>query len=142
MYLVLQVLATAQALEKAGQQLFRPHGLTVARFNVLNLLSDQPEGVRASNLARALVVDPSNITGLLKRMKAEGLLTELANAHDRRQHVVALSAKGRKAWQAAHRDYERRLEAFESALSMAERKAVEKVLQRMLAESATLPETR
>jgi len=93
MHLVLQVLAAAQALEKAGQRIFRSHGLTVAKFNVLNLLSDQPDGMRASDLARALIVDRSNVTGLIKRMKKDGLLQEVETAHDRRQHVVTLSPK-------------------------------------------------
>ncbi len=41
-----------------------------------NLLSDQPDGMRASDLARALIVDRSNVTGLIKRMKKDGLLKE------------------------------------------------------------------
>ena len=73
MHLALQILTTAQALEKAAQRIFRPHGLTAAQFNVLSLLSDQPGGMRASELASALIVDPSNVTGLLKRMKKDGL---------------------------------------------------------------------
>lgn len=135
MYLALQVLAAAQTLEKAGQRLFRPHRLTVARFNVLNLLSDCPEGMRASALAAALVVDPSNVTGLLKRMKAEGLLEEMENPADRRQHVVRLSTRGRKRWETANADYEQRLQVFERRLAVADRKAVERVLQRMIAEA-------
>ena len=92
MHLVLQVLAAAQAVEKAGQRLFRPHGLTVAKFNVLNLLSDQPAGMRASDLARALVVDPSNVTGLLKRMKAEKFLKEFDSLCSKRKKGPLTSA--------------------------------------------------
>lgn len=137
MHLVLQVLAAAQAFEKTGQQLFKPHGLTVAQFNVLNLLANEADGRRASDLARALIVDPSNVTGLLKRMKADGLLRERENLADRRQHVVQLAPKGRRAWQAANRDYARRLEASEAGLNSTDRKTTERVLQRLLA--ATSP---
>src|SRR5579883_336733 len=101
MHLVLQVLATAQALEKAGQRVFKRHGLSPAQFNVLNLLSDQPDGLRASALAEALVVDPSNVTGLLKRMKKEDLVREVDNREDRRTHIVALTEKGRRLWKGA-----------------------------------------
>jgi len=137
-HLVLQVLATAQALQKEAQRIFRPHGLTAAQFNVLHLLSSQAAGMRASDLARALIVDPSNVTGLLRRMKQVGLLRELDNPRDRRQHVVALSAKGRAAWEAARRDYERNLAALDGVLSAASRKAAEKVLQQLTGAVASL----
>ena len=136
MYLALQVLAAAQALEKAGQRLFRPHGLTVAQFNVLNLLCDQPGGMRVTALSTALVVDPSNITGLLKRMKAEGLLKELESPQDRRQHVVALSPRGQRKWRAAHAEYQARLESLEASIGPADRKGTERALARMIAGSA------
>jgi MarR family 2-MHQ and catechol resistance regulon transcriptional repressor len=137
-HLVLQVLATAQVLQKEAQRTFKPHGLTAAQFNVLHLLSGQPAGMRASDLARALIVDPSNVTGLLKRMKQVGLLREIANPRDRRQHVVTLSAKGRAAWGAARIDYERKLAALDAALSTANREAAEKVLLQLTDGAASL----
>jgi DNA-binding MarR family transcriptional regulator len=139
MHLVLRVLAAAQALEKSGQRIFRSHGLTVAKFNVLNLLSDQPDGMRASDLARALIVDRSNVTGLIKRMKKDGLLQEVETAHDRRQHVVTLSPKGRAAWSAADPAYEKGLAELVSGLSPANRKVAETVLQRLIAKTSILP---
>jgi DNA-binding MarR family transcriptional regulator len=139
MDLVLQVLATAQALEKAGQRIFRPHGLTSAKFNVLNLLSDQPAGMRASDLARALIVDRSNVTGLIKRMKKDALLQEVETAQDRRQHVVTLSPKGRTAWKTAHAAYEKGLAELAGGLSAANRKTAETVLASLVAKAARLP---
>jgi MarR family 2-MHQ and catechol resistance regulon transcriptional repressor len=139
MHLVLQVLSTAQALQKEAHRIFRPHGLTPAQFNVLHLLSDQPSGMRASDLARALIVDPSNVTGLLKRMKQVGLLATLGNSHDRRQHVVGLSARGRASWRAACRDYERNLARLDAALGAEGRRVAGRVLQQLDAAVARLP---
>jgi DNA-binding MarR family transcriptional regulator len=137
MPLVLEVLAAAQAFEKAGQRLFKPHGLTLAQFNVLNLLAGEADGVRASDLARALIVDASNVTGLLKRMKAEGFLRECENTSDRRQHIVGLTAKGERVWKAAHREYLRSLDAVESTIRSADRKTTEQVLKKMVAAATT-----
>ena len=139
MHLVLQVLSAAQAFEKTGQQLFKRHGLTVAQFNVLNLLAAEPDGMRASDLARALIVDPSNVTGLLKRMKIEGFLRERENSADRRQHIVGLTPKGQRVWRAANRDYTRSLEAIEATLSPADRKTTERVIQKMITAVSTAP---
>jgi DNA-binding MarR family transcriptional regulator len=139
MHLVLRVFTTARSLEKAASRVFKPLGLTTPQFNVLNLLSREPLGMRASDLASALIVDPSNVTGLLKRMKKEGLLTELENSHDRRQYIVGLSAKGRAAWKAANGQYEKCLAALIAPFSGAERSVAEKVLQALNDGAAVLP---
>lgn len=133
MHLALHILAAAQAFEKSGQQLFKPHELTLAQFNILNLLAGEKEGLRASDLARALIVDASNVTGLLKRMKAAGFLREHENTGDRRQHIVGLTPKGQRIWQAANRDYLQTLDAVESTLSPADRKTTERVLSKLIA---------
>ena len=138
MHLVLRVLATAQALEKAAHHIFKPHGLTPARFNVLALLAKNPAGMRASDLASALIVDPSNVTGLLKRMKKENLLAELENTHDRRQYIVGLSPKGRAVWRRAHRKYEKCLAVLIAPLSGSENVTVEQVLQTLADGAADL----
>jgi DNA-binding MarR family transcriptional regulator len=140
MHLVLEVLTAAQAFQKSAHKLFEPFGLTPAQFNVLNLLSDQPAGLRASDLARALIVDPSNVTGLLKRMKKEGWLREIKSTTDGRERIVALSAKGRSAWSAARRPYERSLAALEAELAPPDRAVAEAVLRRLAAKAAELGE--
>lgn len=139
MNIVVRVLTTAQSFQKAAGRVFRPHGLTTARFNVLTVLSRNPDGMRASDLASALVVDPSNVTGLLKRMKREGLLRELENSRDRRQYIVGLSAKGRAAWQGANRDYEKCLAAIVAPLSESDLAAADSVLQALDSGASRLP---
>ncbi|HEY1794319.1 MAG TPA: MarR family transcriptional regulator [Opitutaceae bacterium] len=127
MHPVLHVFTTAQALEKAAARLFRPHGLTVAQFNVLNTLSGT-EGMRASALADALIVDPSNVTGLLKRMTRDGLLREAPNTGDRRQYVVTLSPRGRAVWRRASAEYEARLAQVAATASGADLAALGRAL--------------
>lgn len=134
----LRVLVAAQTLEKTAARLFTPHGLTPAQFNVLNLLADQEQGMRASDLARELIVDPSNVTGLLKRMAIKGWLTDLANDADRRQRIVGLTAKGKARWSKAHADYSAALEKIEQTMSERERASMEKTLSRIVEEAGRL----
>ena len=138
MQVVLRVFHTAQILDKAAKCVFSPHGLTAAQFNVLNLLSDQKEGLRASDLATSLIVDPSNVTGLLKRMSRDGLVIDLESKEDRRQRIVALTAKGRALWSKASRDYEKCLHLLEGLLSDKERKITEEILLRLSAKANEL----
>ena len=134
MTLVPRVLAAAAALEKAGQQIFQPHGLTSAQFNLLHLLSAAPEGRRASDLAASLVVDPSNVTGLLNRAQRSGLIRAAKGSGDRRERMVILSPKGRAAWRRAEENYRKRIDGFEARVTPGERTVVERVLQRLEAE--------
>lgn len=117
MHIALHVLKTAGFLRKAAALVLRGHDLSPAQFNILNLLSDQPDGLAAGTLAEELVVDPSNVTGLIKRMKADGLLAECPSPGDARRHVVRLSARGKKRWQKAHDDYAAELARLDSALA-------------------------
>jgi DNA-binding MarR family transcriptional regulator len=117
MHVVLEVLSTARVIERKAQIIFRAYGLTAAQFNVLNCLADQPHGMKASDLAQGLIVDPSNVTGMLRRMKKEGWLHEIENPKDLRQRVVTLSPKGLTTWKAAHSGYQSSLDLLSSGLT-------------------------
>lgn len=99
--LIHDIVATADVFLRESARLFRPHGLTAAQFNVLNLLATRAEdaGFSQRELADALVVDRSNVTGLVDRMEAAGWLRRVDDPGDRRVYRVKLTAAGRKLWQ-------------------------------------------
>ena len=66
------VMATADVFLRESQRLFRPHGLTAAQYNVLNILAATPDGISQRELGDRLVVDRSNVTGLLDRLEKIG----------------------------------------------------------------------
>lgn len=103
--LVIQVLATASVMVRESHRLFRPHGLTEAQFNVLNVLGDSPAGRSQRELSDVLVVDRSNITGLLDRMEKCGWVKRSDHPSDRRVYLVSLTAAGQKLWQAVLPEY-------------------------------------
>ena len=92
------VVGTANVFQRESQRLFRPHGISAAQFNVLNLLGATPEGQSQRELSDALVVDRSNITGLLDRMEEAGWVKRMPVPGDRRAHRVVLTVAGRKLW--------------------------------------------
>lgn len=89
------VTAGNSLLREAGR-LFKPHGISAAQFNVLNLLSDQPDGLRACDLTDALVVDPSSVTYLLDRMEDLGWVKRADDKEDRRAWRILLTPAGRE----------------------------------------------
>lgn len=131
MHYVLDLLRVSVALENAAEKLFSPHGISTAQFNVLNLLAAAPDGMKASELAAALVVDPSNVTGLLKRMSRDGLVADLEHREDRRARMVVLTQKGIGLWKRAHKDYTKALEKMESVLGVDEREKFSRLLRKV-----------
>jgi DNA-binding MarR family transcriptional regulator len=92
------VLKTADAFLRESQRLFRPHGLTAAQYNVLNVLAPQPAGLSQRELSDALVVDRSNVTGLIDRMEKAGWVRRADDPADRRVYRITLTPAGRKLW--------------------------------------------
>ena len=93
------VMATADAFLRESQRLFRPYGLTGAQYNVLNVLAPHADGISQRELGDELVVDRSNVTGLLDRMEKLGWVRRADYPGDRRAYRVSLTSAGRKLWE-------------------------------------------
>lgn len=91
-------MATADAFLRESQRLFRPHGLTAAQYNLLNVVAESEEGLSQRALGDRLVVDRSNITGLIDRMETAGWVRRRNHPVDRRSYLVELTPGGRKLW--------------------------------------------
>ncbi len=95
---LLNILITGELLRKESTRLFSPLGITAAQFNVLILLYVQTEdGVMSqSDLGRLLIVNRSNVTGLVDRLEKLGLVRRINDNGDRRVNRVALTETGRE----------------------------------------------
>jgi DNA-binding MarR family transcriptional regulator len=93
--LTIAILATANAFLRESGRLFRPYGLTGAQYNVLNILAVRPDGISQRELGDLLVVDRSNVTGLLDRMEKAGWVRRDDDPADRRVYRIGLTAAGR-----------------------------------------------
>src|SRR5688500_15343860 len=85
------VMATANVFLRESQRLFRPHGLTAAQYNVLNVLAPRVDGMSQRELSDLLVVDRSNVTGLLDRMEKARWVQRSDDLKDRRVYRVTLT---------------------------------------------------
>src|SRR6187549_2565972 len=89
------VMATADTFLRESQRLFRPHGLTASQYNVLSVLAAHPEGTSQRELSDVLVVDRSNVTGLIDRMEKAGWVRRADDPEDRRVYRIMLTPAGR-----------------------------------------------
>ncbi|MGN6268596.1 MAG: MarR family winged helix-turn-helix transcriptional regulator [Sphingomonas sp.] len=81
---------------------------TLPRFDVMAALWRAPEGMMMSELSRFLLVSNGNVTGIVDRLVADGLVARAAREGDRRASVVRLTAAGRdtfEAMAAAHAEW-------------------------------------
>jgi DNA-binding MarR family transcriptional regulator len=114
---LLQLLRTAETLWNASRIFFGRWNLSPSQFNVLNLLYDQPEGCTQAELSRSLIMHRSNVTGLVDRLEARGLVQRRDSASDRRAYRVVLTAAGRRLVQRILPHYHRAAEKVWGALS-------------------------
>jgi DNA-binding MarR family transcriptional regulator len=130
---VLNILVTADLLAKEGERVARPHGLTEAQLNVLMILRYQSRNgeLDQSTLGRMLVVNRSNVTGLVDRMEEAGWVRRGPDAQDRRVKQVGLTAEGKRVLKVAEKAYLRRVEEVVSCLAAAEQGALRSALEKL-----------
>ena len=91
------LVSTSEALRKAGNRFFEKHGLTQTQFNVLMVLKhDVPSGCSQNELCGRLVVNAADVSGLVRRMQAHGLIERKDHPEDPRAWLVTLAEKGRR----------------------------------------------
>ncbi|MEY2878723.1 MAG: hypothetical protein RLZZ15_1103 [Verrucomicrobiota bacterium] len=142
--LVLAVLATADAFLRESQRLFRPLGLTAAQFNVLNILAGHADGLSQRALGDKLLVDRSNVTGLLDRMTTAGWVRRADHPEDRRVYLITLTPAGRKLWAKAAAVYRDVIAQVTDGLSVRDQRDTAAILGRLEKAAARwqLPETK
>ncbi len=108
----LNIVLTGELLSKEADRILKPFKMTQAQFNVLMLLRFQSEKgeVNQTRLGRMLLVNRSNVTGLVDRMERDGLVERVAEPGDRRVKKVKISEAGRKACEKAAKTYFARIE--------------------------------
>lgn len=94
--LLLQLLRTADTIWNASRLFFERWEISPSQFNVLNLLHLYPEGLSQSDLSRELIMNRSNVTGLIDRLEKRDLVKRKEAASDRRAYRVVLTASGLK----------------------------------------------
>jgi len=119
---ILQVLHTAHEIEARLERALGEHGLSIARFGVLQQLARAEEPLTLSDLASRLSCVRSNITQLVDRLDADGLVRRVPDPTDRRSIRAALTplgverqSAGAAAWEQVQHEVSARLPAADRA---------------------------
>ena len=85
--------ALVHALERTSKRMNRKFGVTGPQRLVLRVVGLMP-GVSAGRLAAILHVHPSTLTGVLRRLVGQRMITRVAASGDRRRAMLYLAARG------------------------------------------------
>jgi DNA-binding MarR family transcriptional regulator len=77
--------------------------LTFPRFDLMAQLDRTPNGMTLGELSGRMMVSNGNVTGLVERLTAQGLIDRRPSPKDRRVQIVRLTAEGRRFFRAVTR---------------------------------------
>jgi DNA-binding MarR family transcriptional regulator len=91
---LLNLLRTADCLERAVQRKTRAWGVTSTQYNVLRILRGSPQGLTCSAIGDRMITAEPDITRLLTRLKAVKLIRQQRDKRDRRVVWTQISPAG------------------------------------------------
>ena len=122
------VLHAAHVIEERIEVALGKVGLSMAKQGALSELSLSGEPLTLSQLAARLSCVRSNMTQLVDRLEADGLVRRLDDPSDRRSVRAELTPVGRERQRAGEKAVKRVQAEFAASLTNSERSALEAVL--------------
>jgi DNA-binding MarR family transcriptional regulator len=121
----LRLLACTTQIETEIRRRLRTHfDMTLPRFDYLAQLhrfhAEQPEGLRMNALSRYLMVTGGNVTSLTDELEKTGYVTRQVDPEDRRSFRIALTPRGRRAFERVAAEHERWVIELLSGLDIGE----------------------
>ena len=104
--------------------------ITLPRFDLMAQLDKTRDGMKLGELSQRLMVSNGNITGLVDRLVAQGLIERLPAPGDRRAQLVRLTAEGRRSFRAMAAAHEGWVAGIFGGLTASERAALMRLLGR------------
>ena len=123
------ILQTAHALEARMEAALGEAGLSGAKFSVLSELVRSGEALPLSELADRLACVRSNMTQLVDRLEADGLVRRVADPNDRRSVKAQITDEGQRRQVDGARRVEELERGLEALVSKADGAALHRTLE-------------
>jgi DNA-binding MarR family transcriptional regulator len=118
------LMETAFAIRARLEDALQSVGLSGAKYELLSQLAERGESTPLSQLALGQKCAASNITQLVDRLEAEGLVRRVDDSADRRSKRATLTPLGQERHAAGAIQVERIQAEFAMSLSEADREAL------------------
>ena len=122
------VLHAAHTLEDRVEEALSKAGLSTPKYSVLNALVETGEALSLSDLAARLSCVRSNMTQLVDRLEADGLVRRVSDPNDRRAVRAAITEEGKVRYEAGAKAVEKLHKDFSASVDEADRAALVRLL--------------
>lgn len=129
--LVRTLLGVAQRLESRVESALAASGLSLTKLGILHHLIHAGEPLPLSGLADRISCVKSNITQLMDRLEADGLVARTSHASDRRSVRASITVEGRRRYTAAAKVLEEQERALLKCLPEGDRRKLGKLLDQL-----------
>jgi len=132
LHLLLAVYRCFATLDRNQQEEVRKVGLTVTQFNLLTTLERVSRPVSMGEMAAMMVLQPTNLSGIVNGLAKRGLVRREVSALDQRSFLVSLMPAGQRLLDGFLPDHWRHLESIMSGLSEGERVTLVNLLRKLM----------
>lgn len=129
--LLITLLRAAQRVETSVEAALSETGLSLAKLGVLNNLVEVGEPLPLGQLAERISCVKSNMTQLVDRLEADGLVERVADPQDRRCIRAAITAEGRRRHAAGAQILAEREQGLLEEFKVAERAQLIELLSKL-----------
>ena len=128
----LALLQVANLLVRRIGPLFRKAEITPQQWALLSVIATLEEPPTLVGVAREMKVTKQNMTGMIARLEALGLVERTADASDLRASRLALTRRGRQLYDRIAPAYTAWVEETFGGLPSSEQKSIQRAITRLL----------
>jgi len=112
------IVRAAENFKRTLSAIFRRHGLTFQKYNILRVLETSENGRNSmSGVSRIMLVPGANITGIAKRLEKDGFIFRKSDSNDERITLLEITRKGRETLQNIENEKDRAIGGILKAFS-------------------------
>lgn len=133
---LMAIVRAAEIFKRNHSSVFRDYGLSFSQYNVLRVLDASANGQnRMSEISRIMLVAGANITGIAKRLGADGFIIKKSDPTDERVTILEITPKGKRTLKHIEKQKDDWLELMLADLSKSERLDLLEKMRRIIRRS-------
>ena len=128
---VINIMFTSGCLKRRVQAVLKPFGITHTQYNVLRILNGaSPNPCSPGEIGNVMIEKMADVTRLLDRLKAKGLVEREVCEKNRRKLDVYITEEGKKLLQDIDPNIEKHHQEFHSKISSEEAELLSDLLDK------------
>ena len=128
--IVKSLLGLGSALHRNGDLITGEYGLNQQQFVVLSEIVERGP-INQKQLVGGLLIEKSNLSKIVKKLKARGLIKISSSPNDGRTTLLSITSKGRKIWGECMEEFNEWQVNWASSLTKDEISQTIKILERL-----------